>query len=96
MTEQTDRWTKQPVTSGLRFGRFEVLRSLRHYVRAQSQGHHTIERLEERGVESASARRSSLKDERWPSSVHEHGNCFKGDVEDTPDKRNGTHNYVTL
>ena len=34
-----------------RFGRSKVLRSFRHCVRAQSQGHHTIDRLEERGVE---------------------------------------------
>ena len=39
----------------------EVLRSLRHYLRAQSQGHHTIDRLEERGVERESARRSFSK-----------------------------------
>ena len=32
-----------------------------HYLRAQSQGHHTVDRLEERGVERGSARRSSLK-----------------------------------
>ena len=30
-------------------------------MRAQSQGHHTIDRLEERGVGRGSARRSSLK-----------------------------------
>ena len=48
-------------TSGLLLGRSEVLRSLRHYLRAQSQGHRTIDRLEERGVERGSARRSSLK-----------------------------------
>ena len=35
---------------------------LRHYLRAQSQGHHTVDRLEEsRGVKRGSARRSSLK-----------------------------------
>ena len=40
----------------------EVLRSLRLYMWAQSQGHHTrIARLEERDVEIWSARRSSLK-----------------------------------
>ena len=39
-----------------------ALRSSRHYlVRAQSQGHHAIDRLEQRGVERGSARRSSLK-----------------------------------
>jgi len=43
------------LTSGLLLGRAEMLRSLRYYLRAQSQGHHTIDRLEERG----SARRSS-------------------------------------
>ena len=45
----------------MRLGRFEVLRILRHYLRAQSQGHRTIDRLEERGVERGNARRSSLK-----------------------------------
>ena len=49
------------LTGGLLLGRSEVLRSLRYYQRAQSQGHHTIDRLEERGVERGSARRSSLK-----------------------------------
>ena len=52
---------KATLTSGLLLGRSEVLRSLRHYLRSQSQGHHTIDRLEERGVERGSARRSSLK-----------------------------------
>ena len=49
------------LTSGSLLGRSEVLRSLRHYLGAQSQGHHTTDRLEERGVERGSARRSSLK-----------------------------------
>ena len=52
---------KATVISGLLLGRSEVLRSLRHYLRAQSYGHHTIDRLEKRGVERGSARRSSLK-----------------------------------
>ena len=55
MTEQIDWQAKQP--SQVFLGRSEVLRSLRHYLRAQSQGHHTINRLEERGVERGSARR---------------------------------------
>ena len=46
---------------GLLLGRSEVLRSLRHYLQAQSQGHQTIDRLEERSVERGSARRPSLK-----------------------------------
>ena len=52
---------KATLTSGLLLGRSEVLRSLRHYLRAQSQGRHTIDHLEKRGVERGSARRSSLK-----------------------------------
>ena len=61
-TEQTDWRAKQPPQfSGLLLGRSEVLRSLRHYLRAQGQQHRTIHRLEERGVERGSARRSSLK-----------------------------------
>ena len=40
------------LTSGLLLGRSEVLRSLRHYLLSQSQGHHTIDRPEEKGVES--------------------------------------------
>ena len=38
-----------------------LLRSLRHYLRAQSREHHTVDRLEERGLERRSAGRSSLK-----------------------------------
>ena len=47
---------KATLTSGLILGRSEVLRSLRHYLQAQSQGHHTTDRLEERGVKRKSAR----------------------------------------
>ena len=48
------------LTSGLLLRRSAVLRSLRHYLQEQSQGHHTIDRLEERGVERGSTRQSSL------------------------------------
>ena len=51
---------KTTLTSGLLLGKLEVL-SLRHYLRAQSQEHHTIDHLEERGVERGSSGRSSLK-----------------------------------
>ena len=40
----------------------KMLRSLIHYLRAQSQGHHTIDRLERTGVERGRARRSSLRE----------------------------------
>ena len=48
---------KAILTSGLLLGRSEVLRSLRHHLRALSQGHHTINHLEERSVERALKRR---------------------------------------
>ena len=51
---------KATLTSGLLLGRSEVLRSLGHYLRAQSQGHHIIDRLEERGTKIGSTRRSYL------------------------------------
>ena len=52
---------KATLASGFLLERSEVLRSLRHYLRAQSQGQHTIDRLEQIGVERGSVRRSSLK-----------------------------------
>ena len=39
---------KATITSGLRLGRSEVLRILRHYLQAQSQGHHMINCLDKR------------------------------------------------
>ena len=61
-TDRADRPAgKATLPSGLLLGRSEVLRNLRHCLRAQSQGQHTIDRLQERGVERGSARRSSLK-----------------------------------
>ena len=60
--DRADRMAhKQTLTSDLHLGRSEVLRSLRDYLWAKSQGHHTVDPLEERGVERGSARRSSLK-----------------------------------
>ena len=60
--DRTDRHAKQPSqVACFSKDQCEMLRSLRHYLRAQSQGHHTIDRQEERGVERGSARQSSLK-----------------------------------
>ena len=56
---------KATLTNGLLLEGSEVLRSLRHYLRAQSQGHHTINHLEERGVKRGSARRSFLTGREW-------------------------------
>ena len=60
-TNKTKKTTTAAITSRLRLGRSEVLRSLRHYQRAQNQRQHTTDHLEERGVARGSARRSSLK-----------------------------------
>ena len=59
--DRADRLAGKTLAMGSLLGRSEVLRSLRHQLQAQSQGHHTIDRLEERGVERGSSRRSSLK-----------------------------------
>ena len=56
--EQIDWRAKQPSQTAC-FS--EDLWSLRHYLRAQSQVHHTIGRLEERGEERGSARQAFLK-----------------------------------
>ena len=81
---------KATLTNGFLLGRSEVVRSLRDYLRAQSQGHHTIDRLEDRGVERGSARRSSSKGrERDHHHSDEHRNCFKGDVVETSETMGG-------
>ena len=57
----------------------EVLRSLRHYLLAQSQGHHSLNHLEERGIERGSVQQASLtgwEKSHWQSNQHQ--NCFKG------------------
>ena len=60
--DRTERLAgKATLTRGLLQGRSEMLRILRHYLWAQSQGHHTVDRIEEKGVERESARRFSLK-----------------------------------
>ena len=51
---------KQTDTSGFRLGRSEVLSSLTCYMQTQSQGHYVCNRLQERGAERGSARRSSF------------------------------------
>ena len=53
------------ITSGLRLRGFEMLRELE----TQSQGHHAIDRLEERGRERGMSRRSSRKGRERLSSV---------------------------
>ena len=52
---------KAALARGSLLGRPEVLRSLRHQLQAQSQGHLAIDCLGKSGMERGSARRSSSK-----------------------------------
>ena len=59
---------------------------------AQSQGHHTIDRLEERSVERGSERRSSLKRMReGHCQSEEHWSRLKGNVGKTSERQGGAH-----
>ena len=87
---------KATLASGLLLGRSEVLRSLRRYLRVQNQGHHTIDRLEERGMERGSARRSSLIGrERAIVSQTNIGIVSKATVGETSERRDGAHMGVS-
>ena len=52
---------KAIVTNGFHLKRSEMLRSLRHYLQAHCQGHHTIDCLEEKGMESGNVLQFSFK-----------------------------------
>ena len=70
-------------------GRSEVLRSLRQYLLAQSQDHHTTDRLEERGIERGSAERSSLTGGERTIVSQTKIVRFKGNVGKTPERHRG-------
>ena len=84
---------KATTTSDWRLERSEVLRSLRHCLRAQSQGHHTIDRLE--GGERRGKRKHWTTFPERTREGHrqsdEHGNCFKGNAGETSERRGGAH-----
>ena len=95
LTEQIDWRAKQPSQVAC-FSEAEVLRSLRHWLRAQSRGHHTIDRLEERGVERESARRSSLKGrERAIVNQKKIGTVSKATLGKMSEGRDGAHKVFT-
>ena len=60
---------KATLTSGLLLRRSKVLGSLRPYLWAQSQGHHIIDYLEERGMERGSAWQFSMKLKIWERNI---------------------------
>ena len=89
MTEQIDWREKQPPQVACVS---EVLRTLRHYPRAQSQGHHTVDRLEERGVDRGSSRRPSLKGrERAIVRQTNIGTVSKATLGKTSERPSGAH-----
>ena len=49
------------ITSGLQFGRAEVLRGLRNFLNRDRPKRHSIDRLKERGVEKESGGHSTLR-----------------------------------
>ena len=81
---------KAILTSGLRLGKSEVLKSLRHYLRTQTLGHYTIDRLEEKGVERGRVKRTS-EGNRQPD---EHWNCFKGNAGEMSDIIMGFYEHI--
>ena len=94
--DQADGLAGKPtVTSGLHLGRSEVFWSFRHYQPAQSQGNHTIDCLEEIGIEKGSGRQYTMKRKcktgLLPNAVNHHlltqsdqpWHCFKGNVGET-------------
>ena len=73
--------------SSLRLGRSRMLRSLRHYPQAQSQGHHIIDRPEERGVEEGSVKRR----ERGHIQSDQPRNSVKGNTWEISERRGGAY-----
>ena len=92
--DQADRLAgKASITSGLYIylRRFEVLWSFRDYLQAQSQGHHTIDHLEERGVERGSTQQSPLKGQVGYCQSDEHWSHFIDNVGETFERQGGAH-----
>ena len=87
MNDRADRLAgKATLTSGLLLGRSEALRSLRHYLRAQSQGQHTIDRLGREARKEEALDDLLSKDEKGPDI---HWNYFKGEVRDNSERGGG-------
>ena len=79
---------KATLTGGLLLGRSEVLRSLRHYLRAQSQGHRTIDRLEDRGGDKRSSSKGRERDIINQMNI---GNVSKATTGNLSERRGGAH-----
>ena len=68
---------KATLTDSLLLGRSKLLRSLRPYLRAQSQGHHAVDRLEERSLERGSFLERTREGHR---QADEHWNRFQNSL----------------
>ena len=80
---------KALITGGLRLGRSKVMRSLRHYLRAHSQGHRPPEGERRR---KRSVQRSSLRGQkRAIVNQTKIWNCSKGNIGKTPERPGGAH-----
>ena len=79
---------KATITSGLLLRRSEVLRSLRHYLRAQNQGHHTADRMREEALDDLKFIERTRKGHRESDELW---NRFKGNAGETSERRGGAH-----
>ena len=85
---------KATFTSGLRLGRSEVLRSLRHYLRAQSQGHHNHQSPRGRRERRRKTKRSTIflgRTRKGHRSSDQRRNSFKGNTEENSERRGRAH-----
>ena len=74
--DQADRVAgKATITNGLHLRRSEVLRSLKHNLQAQIQGHCTINCMEEMHEKRKCLMIFLGREEKWPSSI-KYYNCF--------------------
>ena len=89
--ERADRLASTAdITSGLQLGRAEVLRGLRNFLNTDKPDHHSIDRLDERGVEKGSGRHSTLQGrERSVFNQANNWHCFEGNLGETAERRGG-------
>ena len=82
---------KATITSGLRLGRSKVLRSLCHYLRAQSQGHHRSVAWRREAWKEKALDDLPWKDERGPSSIRRTLEPFQRQRRKTSERQGGAH-----
>ena len=95
VTEQIGWRAKQNITSGLRLGRSEVLRGLRHYT-CGYKATQSIAWRRDRGIDKGRVRRSTLRG-RDRVFVHQTsiGTVSKGNLWGTSQRRGGAHNGLS-